>query len=575
MRNAVLAVICGVAAWGQVSAVGNLVVDQVDGNGFCAVVGNPGGVTRCPDVRVRRVGANAAARQVGGNGFEGFRGLVVMGDGAPVVAMDSFSGDFAGSYRADQGNGAVVVRLDVGLARVEATRRFELNGSVSAMAVDGERVLVGGVIFVDAGRSRYFVAELRGDDLSVARQWEFEGGSGSHLFAVAPGAEGTIVAAWGRVVEGPKLVRFRRADGAVVFERALEMTAVRSVAPLPGGGVAVFGNRPGEGVVQRWSVAGEAVEAPQVYGREIVEGRADAAGKLVWTGMAKPGLETSADATFACRLGRSGYYLAEMPYQEGRATFVSYLGWPLGAVALGGTTYRMGEEIYPDTTVPREGAEICIEAGAVSYGVARGLASEQPAWVGEVAPGEMVTLYGAKLAQGTAMVDPAVARELPREIGGTRVIVDDVPVGLIEVAPGRVSAVMPFGIAGREVVRVRVERDGARTADNLLRVAPTRPVVVGVVREERVASAFLLGAGEMTGGNVADRVVENPGLIVAAVKVVVEGVGEVPVLWAGTAPGQLPGLAQVNFRLPAEALERLPLAISVTVGGRTATAVLR
>jgi hypothetical protein len=37
----------------------------------------------------------------------------------------------------------------------------------------------------------------------------------------------------------------------------------------------------------------------------------------------------------------------------------------------------------------------------------------------------------------------------------------------------------------------------------------------------------------------------------------------------------LPGLAQVNFRLPAEALERLPLAISVTVGGRTATAVLR
>lgn len=156
-------------------------------------------------------------------------------------------------------------------------------------------------------------------------------------------------------------------------------------------------------------------------------------------------------------------------------------------------------------------------------------------------------------------------------------MVDDVPVGLIEVAPGRVSAVMPFGIAGREVVRVRVERDGARTADNLLRVAPTRPVVVGVVREERfpIASAYLLGAGEMAGGNVADRVVENPGLVVAAVKVVVEGVGEVPVLWAGTAPGQLPGLAQVNFRLPAEALERLPLAISVTVGGRTATAVLR
>jgi uncharacterized protein (TIGR03437 family) len=65
---------------------------------------------------------------------------------------------------------------------------------------------------------------------------------------------------------------------------------------------------------------------------------------------------------------------------------------------------------------------------------------------GGIAPGEIVTIYGAGLGPATLVVAPPDTQ--PTDLAGTRVLVNGAPVRLLYVSAGQIAAIMPAPLVG-------------------------------------------------------------------------------------------------------------------------------
>ncbi|MEZ5399893.1 MAG: kelch repeat-containing protein [Bryobacteraceae bacterium] len=99
----------------------------------------------------------------------------------------------------------------------------------------------------------------------------------------------------------------------------------------------------------------------------------------------------------------------------------------------------------------------------------------------ELAPGTAVAILGSNMA-GRALTAPPVraldrylSTDLPEELGGVRVTVDDSPAGLIAVSPDRIDFQVPFGLATGRTVAIRVSRDGALSPPAFARLVDAAP----------------------------------------------------------------------------------------------------
>lgn len=127
---------------------------------------------------------------------------------------------------------------------------------------------------------------------------------------------------------------------------------------------------------------------------------------------------------------------------------------------LGGAGFAAKFELGLLAAAPRGEPRIDSTYNAASYLFSRA-----------VSPGSIVTLFGSELAGGSVAAQTA---RLPRELGGTRVMIGGVDAPLYYVAPGQVNFEVPVetpvGIA--EVV---VERAGRRSAPWLVKVDEQSP----------------------------------------------------------------------------------------------------
>lgn len=253
-----------------------------------------------------------------------------------------------------------------------------------------------------------------------------------------------------------------------------------------------------------------------------------------------------------------------------------------------GLTWECGNFQPSDGTHPSESGRLKVarmlldflhsDATARAWYVARRSASPPPE-IGAVVNaagygtglgrGTLATLFGSNLANETAS---AAALPLGRELAGTRVEAGGVPALLYYVSPGQINFVVPAD--GGPEIRVRrgddaspafsaivVERaPGVFTLDS----APAGPAaavhpdgtVVSVSRPARPGDILqLFGTGIGFGVPLPEATVR---------------LGEVPaeVRYAGAAPG-LPGMTQVNFRVPenAPAGDRVPLVFQLGGAG--------
>jgi len=213
-------------------------------------------------------------------------------------------------------------------------------------------------------------------------------------------------------------------------------------------------------------------------------------------------------------------------------------------------------------------------------------------WVaGPVAPGEIISLGGANIGPAT----PATLRLTPAGLvdtvlAETRVLFDGLAAPLIYVSRNQINCVVPYGIAGRVTTRVQVEYQGVRSDPLELRVADTAPGIFTIDSSGRGQGAILnqnytvngpsnpaakgsvvmiyaTGEGQTNppgqDGAVTGNVLRRP------VKDVSVTIGGVParIEYAGSAPGFVAGVLQVNVAVPDNAPSGSTVPVVLTIGG--------
>jgi len=206
-----------------------------------------------------------------------------------------------------------------------------------------------------------------------------------------------------------------------------------------------------------------------------------------------------------------------------------------------------------------------------------------------VSPGEMVVLFGERLGPKTIthlQLGPNLT--LRTSLANVQVLADGTPCPLIYVSETQISAMMPYQIAGRATTKVQVVTNGI--ASNVVEkaVAPSIPGIFTADSSGKGQAAmtnadgrlnsqanpaqrgqwvtfYLTGEGEITPAGKDGALILSTTQINLPVAVRVGGrVAEL--LYAGSAPGNVSGFAQINARIPADLPYGGDLPLIVQVG---------
>jgi uncharacterized protein (TIGR03437 family) len=205
----------------------------------------------------------------------------------------------------------------------------------------------------------------------------------------------------------------------------------------------------------------------------------------------------------------------------------------------------------------------------------------------EVAPGEIVSVYGARLGPASAVKGVISGGVLQSELAGVRVLFDGIPAPLLYAAAGQINAVAPWEIAGKSTVTLTVESRGMASNPVVLDVVPavpslflaplagTLPTLAAVNQDGRqsgpgipaaagsIVSLYGTGAGLMSapaaGGQITGTTLSHPQLQVSVSALTGTQAGSIParilgVTYAGDAPELVSGALQVNVQLPDDLL---------------------
>jgi uncharacterized protein (TIGR03437 family) len=171
----------------------------------------------------------------------------------------------------------------------------------------------------------------------------------------------------------------------------------------------------------------------------------------------------------------------------------------------------------------------------------------------------------------TAQVTPTGV--LASTLAETRVLFDGTAAPLVYVAAAQLSAIVPYGVAGKATTSMQVEYRGVRSNAVTLRVAEAQPGLFTANSSGKGPGAILnednsLNTGQNpaapgsivilygTGEGVTDPAGQDGQLALSAypkprqpVTVRIGG-KEAEVLYAGAAPGLVSGVFQINVRVP-------------------------
>ena len=210
---------------------------------------------------------------------------------------------------------------------------------------------------------------------------------------------------------------------------------------------------------------------------------------------------------------------------------------------------------------------------------------------GGIAPGELVTIFGANLGAPTLQYPRVSASgKVDTQAGGTRVLFDGAPAPMIYARADQVTAVAPFGISG--TTEMQVESLGMRSNTVAVPVVASAPAIFtsdgsgsgpGAIQNED----FSLNTGSnpavrgswleiwATGGGAmqpppSDGSLGAPPFAQVSQRVSVRiGGAEAPVMYAGEASGMVAGVLQINVIVPPDAPSGAAVPIALTIGGVT------
>ena len=207
-----------------------------------------------------------------------------------------------------------------------------------------------------------------------------------------------------------------------------------------------------------------------------------------------------------------------------------------------------------------------------------------------IAPGEIVTLFGDSIGPATqATLTLDSTGKVATTLGGVQVLFNGLPAPMIFASSTQVSAVVPYGIAGRLSTFVQIQYQGVKSNAVTVPVSTTAPGIFtlnasgsgpGAILNEdgsvntptsgasagSVVVLYVTGEGQTTPRGVDGSVATPPNLTTPILPVAVT-IGGLPatVLYAGGAPGLVAGVMQVNVRIPAGVASG-SAGVTITVG---------
>jgi endo-1,4-beta-xylanase len=214
---------------------------------------------------------------------------------------------------------------------------------------------------------------------------------------------------------------------------------------------------------------------------------------------------------------------------------------------------------------------------------------------GAVAPGELVTIFGARYGPPSILgAQFGPDNRLVGDLGGARVLFDGVPAPFIYALAGQVSVIVPYEVQSRQQTVVQYEYNGVKSNPVTMPVAQAAPGIFSanstgtgqgsVLNQDNsvnatsspapagsVVTVFATGGGAVVGGaingGVAPPVAGNQVLPLTAT---IGGLNAT-VLYSGPAPSLVNGVLQVNLTVPA-GLSPGPQPLVIRIGGITSQA---
>ncbi len=197
---------------------------------------------------------------------------------------------------------------------------------------------------------------------------------------------------------------------------------------------------------------------------------------------------------------------------------------------------------------------------------------------GAVSPGENIVIFGSGVGPATLANGAVINNAFITLVGNTRVLFDNVPAPIIYASAGQTSVMVPYGVYGRTTTNIVVEYSGVQSTAltyNVVLASPgiytlnqqgTGPGAIlnqdGVTvnsatnpeKRGNVIAIYMTGEGQTNPQGVDGAIIpavasalKKPLLPVTAT---VGGVDAV-VQYAGSAPGLVSGVMQVNVTIPA------------------------
>jgi len=212
---------------------------------------------------------------------------------------------------------------------------------------------------------------------------------------------------------------------------------------------------------------------------------------------------------------------------------------------------------------------------------------------GVVAPGENIVLFGTGIGP-SALAGLQVANgAVTTSIGNTRVLFDGVPAPIIYASANQTSVMVPYAVANRTSTAVQVEYMGVPSTAANYSVVQTQPAIYSLNQtgagpgatlnqdgitvnsaatpapRGSVVAVFMTGEGQTTPAGVDGAITPSDGTGLKKPNLAVTAtIGGVPasVVYAGSAPGLVSGVLQVNLLIPSTVASGPALPLAITVG---------
>jgi uncharacterized protein (TIGR03437 family) len=206
---------------------------------------------------------------------------------------------------------------------------------------------------------------------------------------------------------------------------------------------------------------------------------------------------------------------------------------------------------------------------------------------GSIAPGEIITLIGSSIGPASPAVNQGST--IGTTLGGTRLLLNGLAAPLLYASSDQINAVVPYDLSGTTAQLV-IEAHRQKHAELTLPVTEVAPAVFtldssgsgpGAVLNQdytvntpsnpaprgSVVSLFATGAGQTdpsgTDAQIADRTTLARPVLPVSVQI---GGMAVETLYAGTAPGLISNLLQVNVRVPDDITPAYTVPVSIQIG---------